>query len=122
MANAINWFEIPANDLKRACSFYKQVLDLEVHTHEVMGTEMGFLHNGQDGVGGALVKGEGYKPSADGALVYLNGGEDLSKPLAKVETAGGKVVLPKTKISDEIGYMAIFMDPEGNKVAFHSPN
>ncbi|MEP2773716.1 MAG: VOC family protein [Fulvivirga sp.] len=122
MANAINWFEIPANDLKRACSFYKQVLDLEVHTHEVMGTEMGFLHNGQDGVGGALVKGEGYKPSADGALVYLNGGDDLSKPLAKVETAGGKVVLPKTKISDEIGYMAIFMDPEGNKVAFHSPN
>ncbi len=121
MANAINWFEIPANNLKRACDFYGEVLSQEVHTQEVMGMQMGFLHNGQDGVGGALVKADGYTPSADGALVYLNGGADLSSPLAKVEKAGGKVVLPKTKISDEIGYMALFLDSEGNKVAFHSP-
>lgn len=122
MANAINWFEIPANNLKRACDFYKEVLGQEVHTQEVMGMEMGFLHNGQDGVGGALVKADGYKPSVDGALVYLNGGTDLTGPLARVEKAGGKVVLPKTKISDEIGYMAIFMDSEGNKLALHSPS
>lgn len=122
MANAINWFEIPANDLKRACAFYGNVLGQEVHTQEIMEMQMGFLHNGQDGgVGGALVKADGYKPSADGALVYLNGGEDLSTPLAKVEQSGGKVVLPKTKISDEIGYMAMFIDTEGNKIAFHSP-
>jgi len=121
MANAINWFEIPANDLKRACDFYYNVLGNEVHTQEMNGMQMGFLHNGQDGVGGALVKADGFKPSADGALVYLNGGEDLSKPLAKVEQAGGQVVMPKTKISDEIGYFAMFIDSEGNKVAFHSP-
>jgi predicted enzyme related to lactoylglutathione lyase len=30
------------------------------------------------------------------------------------------VAVPKTKITDEIGYFAIFMDPEGNKVALHS--
>ncbi|MTI22907.1 VOC family protein [Fulvivirga sp. RKSG066] len=122
MANAISWFEIPANDLNRACDFYAKVLSQDVHTQDINGLTMGFLHNGEDGVGGALVKGEGYLPSAEGALVYLNGGEDLSAPLSKVEEFGGQVVLPKTKISDEIGYFAIFIDSEGNKVAFHSPN
>ncbi len=121
MANAINWFEIPASDLKRACDFYANVLSQEVHTQDINGLKMGFLHNGEDGVGGALVAGDGYSPSADGALVYLNGGEDLNTPLSRVEKSGGQVVLPKTKISDEIGYFAMFIDSEGNKVAFHSP-
>ena len=121
MANAINWFEIPAANLDRACTFYGNVLGIDVHKQEIMGTVMGFLHNGEDGVGGALVQGEGYVPTEDGALVYLNGGDDLSEPLAKVEAAGGSVVLPKTKISDEVGYFAIFKDSEGNKMAFHSP-
>lgn len=120
MANAINWFEIPASDLGRASKFYGNVLGIEVHQEEIMGLSMGFLHNGDDGVGGALVKGEGYTPAADGSLVYLNGGDDLNNPLSRVEKAGGKVVLPKTQISEEIGHMAIFMDSEGNKVAFHS--
>ena len=121
MANAINWFEIPASNFKRACSFYQEVLNQEIHTEDMMGTQMGFLHNDQDSVGGAIVHGEGYAPSGDGALLYLNGGTDLSDSLNRVEPAGGKVIRPKTKISDEIGYMAIFMDTEGNKLALHSP-
>ncbi len=122
MANAINWFEIPAKNLDRACSFYSAVLNGDIHREEIMGTRMGFLPHAQDGVGGALVEGEGYEPSDAGSLVYLNGGNDLSEPLSKVETAGGKVIMPKTKISDEIGYFAIFKDTEGNKLAFHSPS
>lgn len=120
MANAINWFEIPAANFERASKFYSQILDGELHYQEVMGTRMGFLPNGQDGVGGAICSGEGYEPTEKGVMVYLNGGDDLSQPLARVEKAGGKIVLPKTKISDEIGYMAIFFDTEGNRVAFHS--
>lgn len=122
MANAINWFEIPAANLERACSFYGNVLGIEVHKQEIMGLNMGFLHNGQDGVGGAVVQGEGYVPTEEGSLIYLNGGDDLSNPLAKVESAGGTVVLPKTQISDEVGYMAIIKDSEGNRIALHSPN
>ncbi|MGB1242276.1 MAG: VOC family protein, partial [Chitinophagales bacterium] len=59
---------------------------------------------------------------SSGSLVYLNGGSDLATPLSRVGAAGGEVVVPKTKISDEIGYFAIFMDTEGNKMAFHSPS
>jgi hypothetical protein len=120
MANAINWFEIPAKDLDRACSFYSTVLSGDIHREEIMGLRMGFLPHGQQEVGGALVEGEGYEPSESGSLVYLNGGPDLAGPLSRVEDAGGAVVVPKTKISDEIGYFAIIKDTEGNKIAFHS--
>lgn len=123
MANAINWFEIPVNDIERAKKFYSDVLGVEgLHQQEMMGIKMAFLPMDPNdrGVGGALCQGEGYAPSADGSVVYLNGGEDLSDKLERVESAGGKVVLPKTKISDEIGYYAMFNDSEGNKVAFHS--
>ena len=121
MANAINWFEIPAKNLERACSFYSVVLSSDIHKEEILGLRMGFLPHGQEDVGGALVEGEGYEPSETGPLVYLNGGMNLSDPLSRVEDAGGSVVVPKTKISDEIGFMAIFKDTEGNKVAIHSP-
>ena len=54
-----------------------------------------------------------------GALLYLNGGEDLSVPLNRVEGAGGKVLQEKTSIGGN-GFMAIFGDTEGNRIALHS--
>ena len=71
-------------------------------------------------VSGGLVQGPMHKPSADGAKIDLNGNPDLSKALGKVDAAGGKVTMPKTKISDDIGYMAFFIDTEGNAMAMHS--
>lgn len=121
MANVINWFEIPVSDIDRASKFYSEVLDGELPRQEMMGMQMAFLPMEGEGVGGALVQGEMHKPSSDGAILYLNGGEDLSTPLKRVETAGGKITMPKTKISDEVGFMAFFIDTEGNSMAFHSP-
>ena len=123
MANAINWFEIPAANLDRAAKFYGTVLGAELPRQEIMGTQMAFLPGDsmKGDVSGAVCQGDGYKPSGGGAVIYLNGGEDLSKPLSRVEKAGGKVLVSKTKISDEIGYFAMFTDSEGNRVAFHSP-
>jgi predicted enzyme related to lactoylglutathione lyase len=121
MKNAVNRFEIPANDIDRAVKFYGAVLNTELQQQEMMGTKMAFFTNEVEGVGGSICSGEGYTPSANGAKIYLNGGEDLAEPLSRVEAAGGKVVLPKTKITDEIGYMATFIDTEGNSVSFHSP-
>ncbi len=120
MANAINWFEIPATNFQRAKSFYAQIFDQELSVQEIMGNQMAFFNSSDGGVGGAVCCGEGYVPSAEGTLPYLNGGEDLSPVLNRVESAGGTVVLPKTKISDEIGYFCLFMDTEGNKMALHS--
>lgn len=120
MANVINWFEIPVSNIERASKFYSAVLGGELQQMEMMGTKMAFFPMDGEGVGGSLCQGDNYKPTSDGAKIYLNGGENLNIPLAKVENAGGKVITPKTKINDEIGYMAFFVDTEGNNMAFHS--
>ena len=74
------------------------------------------------GIGGAICKAEDfYKPSAtDGPMVYFNANPDVQRVLDKIEAAGGKIIVPKTEISPEYGHMAVFIDPEGNRVALHS--
>ncbi|MBM4171933.1 MAG: VOC family protein [Ignavibacteria bacterium] len=120
MANVLNWFEIPVEDLNRAVDFYSKVLGREFQIMDFFGFKMAFFPMESDGVGGGLVQGEPYKPSQDGSLIYLNANPDLAIPLSKVVAAGGKVIAPKKLISEEIGYMALFIDSEGNRVALHS--
>lgn len=87
---------------------------------EAMGMKSAFFPADlQNGIGGCIIEGQGYEPANKGSLVYLNGGDDLSVPLSKVEAAGGKILMPKTAIGPN-GFMAHFNDTEGNKVAFHS--
>ncbi len=121
MSNAINWFELPAENFDRAVKFYNEVLGASLQPHQMGEAQMAFFPTKDNGVGGCVVHGNGSKPNADGTLVYLNGGEDLADPLSRVEASGGKVVMPKTSIGEN-GFMAIFMDTEGNRVAFHSMN
>ena len=121
MSNAINWFELPANNFERAVKFYSEVLDAELQSMDQPNMKMAFFPTKEKGVGGCVTHGNGNKPQSEGALVYLNGGNDLAAPLQRVEKAGGKVVMPKTAIGEN-GFIAIFMDPEGNRVAFHSMN
>ena len=54
-----------------------------------------------------------------GAFVYLNGGEDLSPVLDKVEENGGQIEMPKTAIGEN-GFIAFFIDTEENKIGIHS--
>ena len=120
--NALNWFEISVSDINRAKTFYESVFGIDMREQEMMGMKMAFFPsedmNGK--VSGSLVQGPMHKPSADGAKIYLNGNPDLAIALSKIEKAGGKIMLPKTKISDEIGFMAGFVDTEGNNIALHS--
>ncbi|MBX7046119.1 MAG: VOC family protein [Ignavibacteria bacterium] len=119
--NALNWFEIPALDIDRAAKFYETIFSIQMPRMEMGGAMAFFPADMEHGkVGGAVVQSPMHKPSADGAIIYLNGNPDLEIVLGKIEAAGGKIVMPKTKITDEIGYMAFFMDTEGNKVALHS--
>ena len=120
MQNLINWFEIPATDFNRAVSFYEAILGLEIEELEMFGTKMGLFPSDGTNVSGAIVTGDGYKPSADGVVAYLNGGNDLQSVLKKVESNNGNVIVPKTQISPEMGYFAMFIDTEGNKMSVHS--
>ena len=116
MSKLANWIEIPVTDQERAKKFYAAVLGVEFFDMP-LGSSKYSIFPTQDG---ALVSGDSYKPSLSGMLVYLNGGEDLGVPLARVKKAGGKVLLEKTFLSKEAGYCGIFVDSEGNRVAFHS--
>jgi len=120
--NALNWFEISVADMARAKKFYEEIFAITMEEQDMMGMKMAYFPADMMGgkVGGGLVEGPYHKPSADGAKIYLNGNPDLAVALGKVEAAGGQVTMPKTKISDEIGYMAFFADTEGNGVAMHS--
>lgn len=124
MKNSLNWFEIPASDFERAKTFYAKVLDAQIHDSPNPTMKYAFLPSDQNsgGVGGAIVSGDGFVPAMTGTTVYLNGGDDLSAALSRVPAAGGKVILPKTEIGGGMGYMALFIDSEGNKVGFHSMN
>ncbi len=121
MANVLNWFEIPTLNLERAIKFYSNIFSYpSMHKMDLGGLQMAIFPMEGDGVGGALCQHEEYKPSNEGSLIYLNANPDLSIPLAKVDAAGGKVLMPKKQISPEIGFMAVFIDSEGNRVALHS--
>ena len=54
-------------------------------------------------------------------MIYLNANPDLSDALSRVEQAGGKVTMPKTGIGEN-GFMAFFIDTEGNRMGMHSNN
>jgi predicted enzyme related to lactoylglutathione lyase len=118
--DAIRWFEIPALDIHRAVKFYNVVLGYSMAPFDMHNCTMAMFpcEPGQ-GVGGAVTKQADFQPSQQGTLVYLECGDDLALALAKVEPAGGKVLMPKTAIGQH-GYIALFLDTEGNKVGLHS--
>ena len=120
--NSINWFEISVLDTNRATKFYETIFEITMEKQSMMGMEMAFFpaEPGSGKANGGLVQSPNHKPSADGVKLYLNANPDMSQVFSSVEKAGGKVTMPKMKISDEIGYMAFFMDTEGNSIGLHS--
>jgi predicted enzyme related to lactoylglutathione lyase len=120
--NAINWFEIPVTDFDRAKKFYETIFDYQIPETATGSKKMGFfLYDFKSGkIGGAICYGDGYTPSQQGSIVYLNAEPDLQIMLGRVEKAGGKIIQQKTQVTAEAGNIAFFIDTEGNRVALHS--
>ena len=119
----VGWFEIPVTDMDRAKAFYEKVLKVEISLHDMGVLKMGWFpfDPQKSGASGSLVlHPDFYRPSdTHGTLVYFNCA-DVKDCLDRVEEAGGKIIQPKTQISEEYGYMGLFRDTEGNRVALHS--
>ncbi|MCH7674250.1 VOC family protein [candidate division KSB1 bacterium] len=113
-----HWFEIPVTDFDRAKKFYETIFLTELFVNDFGSFKMGIFPHKD--VGCAIFFGEWYKPSSDGSLVYLDANPDLQETLNRIESAGGKIIQEKKQISEEHGFMALFIDSEGNRMALHS--
>ena len=119
-SNKINWFEIPAANLERAVKFYGEVFQKEMKVFEVDEKRMLALMPPGAGVedniepAGSLLQTADFEPSDKGAIVYFDPVEGLDVVLGRVEAAGGKIAFPKFRIGH--GYLATFIDSEGNTV------
>ncbi len=122
--NLIGWVEIPVTNMDRAKDFYETVFQIKITVQDFGGTLMAWLpaEHGKPGSSGSLVlQPEWYIPSRkEGVLIYLSC-TNVQNELNRIEDAGGRILQPKTKISDEIGFMGLFHDSEGNRIALHSP-
>lgn len=123
--NAVNWFEIPTADFNRAVKFYETIFEYKLSLMDMPGGKCAFFPcSMQHGVGGHLWHGQDptnppNKPSPTGPQLYLNANGHMDAVLNRIPTAGGKVIMPKTSIGQH-GYIATFLDSEGNRVSLHS--
>ena len=117
--HAINWFEIPCEDLDRATTFYETLLGTSMQR---IGSDipMSFFSAEMTGTRGTLVKRPFQKPGRGGTMVYLNCDGKLDAVLARVPVAGGLVLMPKTAVPGGHGHFACLRDSEGNHIGLHS--
>ena len=117
------WTEIPVIELERAMDFYSYVFKCKLKVDFAGPPAMSFLpYNDQaEGSSATLIQMEEYyKPSnSHGAMVYFNC-DDIDTAEKRILSAGGKVLISKRQISPEHGFMAVFLDTEGNRLALHS--
>ncbi|WP_447634992.1 VOC family protein [Flavobacterium microcysteis] len=110
------YFEIAVIDLERAVQFYTSVFGFEFERETIHDNEMALfpLDENAPGISGALAKGEIYKPTKEGTLIYLKS-KDIDKTLDQAIHNGGAVLFPKTS-NGEWGFVAELEDSEGNRI------
>ncbi len=118
--NVAAWFEIPTLDLDRAARFYESVLGVKLQRESMGSMRMAIFPHQAPDHSGAVVVADGYRPATEGTVVYLNLAQDLAGALARVEQAGGKVLLGKTALPGDQGFFAQFLDGDGNRVGLYS--
>ena len=115
----ITWFEIPSVDYNRAVQFYETVFNSSLKHEEMDGMAMAVFPRAEEGQSaGAVVHCDAFKPSATGVCIYLYS-TDFDAALQRIERNGGKVVMPKMSIGPN-GFIAHFIDSEGNRIGLHT--
>jgi len=122
--NVVSWFEIPVRNMDRAVKFYETVFGFRLNRQLLGALEMAWfpwVDNATGSSGSLVCHEQHYTPSENGTLVYFNSPSgNLSTERERVEAAGGKILQPRTQISEEHGYMALLTDTEGNRIALYS--
>ena len=110
--------DLATTDLARTRSFYEKIFGW---TFQVFpGMESYAMFQTPCGLGGGFDGGPNAEPPSDKGPVLHIEVDDIDAALAKIAKAGGKTVAGKTKISDEFGYYAVFLDNVGNRLGLWS--
>jgi uncharacterized protein len=122
MKNPVSWFEIAVNDMNRAKKFYESVFGNELIDLQMGSSQLAMFPSieGSPNCSGALVKDNDNVPSTDGTRIYFSC-NDVAVESELVAKNGGQIVVPKMSLG-EFGFMAMFIDTEGNMVGLHSDN
>jgi predicted enzyme related to lactoylglutathione lyase len=107
--------EIPVKDPDTDGQFYNTLFGWEIHPMPEMGYTTFTTGNG--GPGGGLPKIDGDMVKPNEPLVHV-GTHSINETLAKAETLGASVVVPKTEIPG-MGWFAVFVDPSGNRIGVY---
>jgi predicted enzyme related to lactoylglutathione lyase len=116
------YFEVPADDLKRAKRFYKDLLNWEFAKTDNpdIPLEYWMITTGPAEENTVNMGGMYQRPGPmAGILTYVKV-EQLDEALAKVESLGGRIVNPKMSVK-MVGSMATVVDTEGNMIALWEP-
>jgi uncharacterized protein len=115
----VHYFEIPVTDMDRAVGYYEKLLGVDLERQNVDGYDMALFPfaDGAPGATGALAKGDVYKPSKDGAIVYFTVA-DIKATVARAQAMGSKILYPVKDIG-EAGFVAEVEDSEGNRLALN---
>ena len=113
------WGEIPVSDMDRAIAFYQQHFGVEFKRDDMEDMQYATIETEDEGAPSiGLVK-----CSMDGSTVYLHFSAQLQPLVDKLVAANVTMLLPVTPIKDGgCGYIALFVDSEGNKVGLWSQN
>ena len=117
-SNPVVYFEVPVIDIDRATKFYSTVFNFKFDTTIIDNNKMALFSFTEEksGISGALAKGEIYKPTKDGVLIYFNT-VNIDETLRLANANGGQILYPKT--DNGIGLVAEFEDTEGNRIALY---
>ena len=121
----IGYFEIPADDVKRAKKFYSNLFGWTIGP-TAMPTAMPPEVEYQDvkcgePMEGALAMGGMYRRQMPGTPITVYAMvEDFDKVVGKVEKLGGKIIMPKTMV-EGVGLTAVIQDTEGNVIGLWEP-
>jgi uncharacterized protein len=121
MTNPVYYFEIPVTDMDRAVAFYEALLGIDLTRESVDGYDMALFPAVEGGTGatGALAKGDVYRPSKDGAIVYFHV-DDIEATVAQAKQLGRPILYPIKDIGPN-GWVAEIEDSEGNRLALSQP-
>ena len=115
MGNPLVHFEFMVSDVAKSQEFYGKIFDWEFKADEAMDYTM--VNTGAEPGGGIMKKPDQAPMFAMTQYFHV---DDIDETLKKAEAAGAAPGVPRMEIPN-IGWWAMFMDPDGIPVMIFQP-